>query len=165
LGKYGLPIDISALEIFLYLYILTTMKQKIIVYTDGGARGNPGSAGAGAYITDGAGKKLKEISVFLGHQTNNWAEYEAVALGLMGIKKLFGAQTKSLDVEVRLDSELVARQLSNIYQIKEETLFSQYIKVHNILVKDFSHVLFVHVPREKNKDADRLANDAMDRGQ
>jgi ribonuclease HI len=139
--------------------------QKIIMYTDGGARGNPGPAGAGAFITDESGNVLKEISAFLGHQTNNWAEYEAVALGLAGIKKLFGTKTKSLEVEVRLDSELIARQLSNIYQIKEETLFGQYIKVHNLLVKDFSHVVFVHVPREKNKDADRLANEAMDRGQ
>ncbi len=135
------------------------------MYTDGGARGNPGPAGAGAFIIDADGKVLKEISAFLGHRTNNWAEYEAVALGLAGIKKLFGTKTKSLDVEVRLDSELIARQLSNIYQIKEETLFGQYIKVHNLLVKDFSHVVFVHVPREKNKDADRLANEAMDRGQ
>lgn len=135
------------------------------MYTDGGARGNPGPAGAGAFITDESGKVLKEVSVFLGHRTNNWAEYEAVVLGLGGIKKLFGAKTKSLEVEVRLDSELIARQLSNIYQIKEETLFGQYIKVHNLLVKDFPHVVFVHVPREKNKDADRLANEAMDRGQ
>ncbi len=137
--------------------------KKIIVYTDGGARGNPGPAGAGAFITDETGAMLKEVSSFLGHRTNNWAEYEAVALGLTEIKKMFGATTKTMTIEVRLDSELIARQLSNIYQIKEESLFPQYIKVHNLIVQHFPHLSFVHVPREKNKNADRLANDAMDR--
>lgn len=137
--------------------------KKIIIFTDGGARGNPGPAGAGAYIIDETGAVLKEVSVFLGHQTNNWAEYEAVALGLAAVKKLFGGG-KELEVEIKLDSELIARQLTGKYQIKEETLFPQFIKVHNMLVKNFPNVTFTHVPREKNKEADRLANLAMDNG-
>ncbi len=133
------------------------------MYTDGGARGNPGPAGAGAYIVGADGKPLKEISKFLGHRSNNWAEYEAVIIGFEALKKLFGAQKlKSLHVEVKLDSELIARQLRGEYQIKEETLFPQYIKAHNFLVKDIPHVTFTHIPREKNKEADRLANEAMD---
>jgi len=139
--------------------------KKIIIYTDGGARGNPGPAGAGAFITDSDGSVLKEASKYLGKQTNNYAEYEAVILGLESAKKLFpkGA-TKNIEIEVRMDSELVKKQLSGEYQIKEETLFPQFIKIWNMRVKDFPHVIFTHVRREKNKDADRLANDAMDEG-
>ena len=134
-----------------------------IVFTDGGARGNPGPAGAGAVIFDKDGETLKEVSRFLGERTNNWAEYEAVILGLESLKKIVGKEKrKNISVEVKLDSELIARQLSGIYQIKEETLFSQYIKVHNMRVKEFPNISFTHIPREKNKEADRLANIAMD---
>ncbi len=138
--------------------------QTIIVYTDGGARGNPGPAGAGALIIGADGKILKEVSKFLGRQTNNFAEYQAVIEALEALKKVLGmAKWKETRVEIHMDSELVARQLSGIYQIKEPTLFPQYIKIHNLRVKDFPHVTFTHVPREKNKGADKLANDAMDR--
>jgi ribonuclease HI len=138
--------------------------KKIIMYTDGGARGNPGPAGAGAYITDEKGKVLKEISQFLGHRTNNWAEYEAVILGLEALKKMFGAVAlKQIRVEVRMDSELVARQLNHKYQVKEPSLFPQFIKVNNLEVSVVPNVVFTHVPRELNKEADRLANVAMDR--
>ncbi|HEY4502494.1 MAG TPA: ribonuclease HI family protein [Candidatus Paceibacterota bacterium] len=136
----------------------------VTVFTDGGARGNPGPAGAGAVVLDAKGQVVARVSQFLGHQTNNWAEYEAVALGLVAIKKQFGAKTKTMTIVVKLDSELVTRQLSGSYQIKEKTLFPQYIKIHNMIVKDFPHITFVHVRREFNKDADRLANNAMDKG-
>lgn len=136
-----------------------------IIYTDGGARGNPGPAGAGAYITDGEGKMLAQVSKFLGHATNNFAEYEAVVIGLEAVKKLVPEkQRKTARLEVRMDSELIQRQLTRVYQIKEETLFGQFIKVHNMMVKDFPHITFTHIPREKNREADRLANEAMDKG-
>lgn len=139
------------------------MNQHITIYTDGGARGNPGPAGAGAIIIDEYGRTLKEISKFLGKQTNNWAEYEAVILSLQTLKKLIKKESrKKLSIEVKLDSELVARQMSGIYQIKEETLFPQFIKIHNLRVTDFPNIVFTHIPREKNKEADRLANEAMD---
>lgn len=135
----------------------------IIAYTDGGARGNPGPAGSGAYITDDAGKPLKKAHKALGHATNNFAEYTAVILALETIKKMVPeAKRKALPIEVRMDSELVCRQLSGIYQIKEETLWPLYIKIHNMLVADFHHVSFKHIPREMNKDADELSNVAMD---
>ncbi len=137
--------------------------KKIIIYTDGGARGNPGPAGAGAVVTDEKGSVLKEISEFLGVRTNNWAEYEAIILGLQAVKKLFGKEKlKDMEVEVKTDSELVARQLSGKYQIKEETLFPQFIKVWNIKVADIPNLTFTHIPREKNKKADELANRAME---
>lgn len=136
-----------------------------ITYTDGGARGNPGPAGAGAVITDAEGTVLKEVSKFLGIQTNNFAEYEAVACALEELKKIVPKpKRKEVHVEMRMDSELIARQLSGRYQIKEPSLFPQFIRVHNLIVSEFPHVTFTHVRREKNAHADRLANEAMDRG-
>ncbi|MEK7106916.1 MAG: ribonuclease HI family protein [Patescibacteria group bacterium] len=131
--------------------------HKIIIYTDGGARNNPGPAGAGAVIVDGT--KRFELKKFLGNQTNNWAEYEAVALALMEAKKRGFAKR---EIEVRLDSQLVAEQLSNNYQVKEATLWPQYMKVHNLLVAHFPGAIFTYIPREKNKEADRLVNEAID---
>lgn len=139
--------------------------QKYIIYTDGGSRGNPGPSGAGAVILDENESVLKEITKYTGEQTNNFAEYEAIIIGLQGLKKLVPeAKRKNVEVEIRMDSELIQRQLSNIYQIKVENLFGQYIAVHNIQVKDFPNITFVHVRREQNKHADKLANDAMDSG-
>lgn len=140
------------------------MLKHIRLHTDGGARGNPGPAGCGAVVYDDKGKTIKEASLSLGHKTNNYAEYSAVILGLETISKHFGkAQCKNLSVEVRMDSELICKQLNGEYQIKEESLFPLFIKVHNLLVSTFPNVSFMHVPREENKHADRLANEAMDR--
>lgn len=133
---------------------------EVIIYTDGGARGNPGPAAAGAVILYDA--KKVGVNKFLGRQTNNWAEYEAVALAFTEAKKR-GLAGRS--VEVRLDSQLVAEQLSNNYQVKEETLWPQYMKVHNLLVAHFSNTKFTYIPREQNKEADRLVNEAIDEAQ
>jgi len=138
--------------------------KTVTLQTDGGARGNPGPAGAGAVVYDEKGTTLKEASEYLGEKTNNYAEYAAVVLGLEMIAKHFGkSQCKDLDVQVKLDSELVCKQLNGEYQLKEETLFGLYIKIHNLRVSTFPHVSFTHVPRAENKHADRLANEAMDR--
>jgi len=138
------------------------VKDKIVIFTDGGSRGNPGPAGAGAVILDHQGKELKTVSKFLGLQTNNWAEYEAVALALEAVQKMFGKYLLEMEVLVQMDSQLVQRQLANVYQIKEATLFSQYIKIHNLLIKYFRKIEFVYIPREENQRADELANQAMD---
>lgn len=140
------------------------MKADYIIYTDGGARGNPGIAGAGVFITNGEGKVLKEIARPLGKQTNNFAEYSAVLIGFEEMKKIVPKpRRKNTQLEFRMDSELIQRQLSNQYQIKEETLFPFYIKIHNLMVAEFPLVTFNHVRREKNLDADRLSNEAMDK--
>lgn len=132
---------------------------KIILYTDGGARGNPGPAGAGA-IGYNDNKKIFEISKYLGdNRTNNWAEYEALVLALTEAKK-HGLAEK--EIEIRMDSELIVRQMNGEYQVKEETLWPQYMKVHNLLVAHFPRATFVHVRREQNKEADRLVNEAID---
>ena len=139
------------------------MEKKIIIYTDGGARGNPGIAGAGAYITDESNSEIKRISQPLGVRTNNWAEYEAIILGLSTVKKILGKNaTKETEIEVRSDSELVVKQLNGEYQIKEESLFSQFIKIWNMKVAVFGTITFTHIRRELNKEADKLANEAMD---
>jgi len=136
--------------------------EKIIIYTDGGSRGNPGSSGIGVFIADEKGKMIKEYSHFLGIKTNNEAEYEAVIFGLQKIKFLLGKEKiKSADIEVRMDSELVARQLGGIYKIENEKLAPLFLKIWNMKM-DFGKIVFKHIPREQNKEADRLANEAMD---
>ena len=140
--------------------------MKYIIYTDGGSRGNPGPSGAGAVIFDENKNVLKEVTKYTGEQTNNFAEYEAVIIGLEGLKKVVPEkERREAEVEVRMDSELIQKQLTNEYQVKVENLFTQYIRAHNILVKDFRNVTFTHIPREKNAHADRLANEAMDKGE
>lgn len=135
--------------------------EKIIIYTDGGARRNPGPAAIGVVIQDEAGRTLKNYGQTIGEATNNEAEYQAVVFALQKAKALFGKKkTREIAVEVRLDSELVARQLAGEYKIEEERLFPRFIKVWNLKM-DFSRVSFVHVPREKNKEADRLVNEAL----
>lgn len=134
--------------------------ERVLIYTDGGARNNPGPAGAGVVILDG--EKRKEFKKYLGERTNNWAEYEAVAIALQEAKKL-GLSKR--EVEVRMDSELIQRQLINQYQVKEETLWPQYMKVHNLIVANFPSITFVHVPRAENAEADLLVNEAIDAAQ
>lgn len=138
--------------------------EKVVVYTDGGARGNPGPAGAGIVVTDEKRNVLKEISEFLGNGTNNFAEYQAVLMALQMLKQMYGKKTKEMQFEVKLDSELVAKQLNNEYQIKEPGLVPQFIEIHNMRVASFPNISFTHVRREDNKDADKLANAAMDQG-
>ena len=129
----------------------------IVIYTDGGARNNPGPAGVGVVIIDG--EKKVELKKYIGERTNNWAEDEAIIFALTEAKKRGFA---GREIEVRMDSELIQRQLTNEYQVKEETLWPQYIKVHNLLVAHFPHITFVHIPRAQNAEADRLVNEAID---
>ena len=136
--------------------------EKIIAYTDGGARGNPGPAGIGVHIVDEKGKVLKEVKKFIGNSTNNFAEYQAVATALETLKKTYGKKTKDMKVELRMDSELVKKQLNHEYQIKEPGLVPLFIEIHNLRVSSFPNLTLTHVRREKNKEADRLVNEAID---
>ena len=139
---------------------------KIIIYTDGGARGNPGPAGAGAVIYEGdpsntsrQAKKIAEVKQFVGEkQTNNWAEYEAVVIALGRAIEL---GYLGRDVELRLDSQLVVEQLKGNWKIKEPTLKPQVARARRLL-GSFGTVKFTYIPREENKDADRLVNEAID---
>lgn len=138
--------------------------KKVVAYTDGGSRGNPGPAGIGVHIVDGEGNTLKEVSAFIGNSTNNFAEYQGVITALNTLKALYGKKTKEMEFELRMDSELVKKQLNGEYQIKEPGLVPMFIEIHNIRVSSFPKLTLTHVRREQNKEADRLANEAMDRG-
>ncbi len=136
--------------------------EKLIIYTDGGSRGNPGPAALGVYITDGKGNKIKEYGEKLGIKTNNEAEYQAVIFALKKVKQIFGKEkTKKMEINFRMDSEFVMKQLNGFYRIEEERMFPLFIAVWNLKM-DFAKVTFSHVPREKNKEADRLVNKALD---
>lgn len=136
--------------------------ETIIAYTDGGARGNPGPAAAGVFITDSTGEKIREVKESLGNGTNNFAEYYGVMLALQTLKQLYGKKTKVMAFEIRLDSELVKKQLNNEYQIKEPGLVPMFIEIHNLRVANFPNLTLTHVRRELNKEADRLVNEALD---
>lgn len=135
--------------------------QNLIIYTDGGSRGNPGPAAVGIVFEDEKGNLIKKYGEQIGEKTNNEAEYEAVIFALKKARHLFGKKnTKNMKVEIRMDSELVASQLSGKYKIETEKLFPLFIKIHNLKM-DFKEIIFKHIPREKNKEADRLLNQAL----
>jgi len=135
------------------------------LYADGGSRGNPGKAGAGAVVFDVTGKRIVEVADYLGIATNNVAEYEAVLRGLVKLRDEYPADFfKSTDLLIRMDSKLVIEQLKGNYKVKHPNLAPRFFEVKNIIARSFPNVCFEHVPREKNKDADALANKAMDRG-
>jgi ribonuclease HI len=140
-------------------------QEKIIVHTDGGSRGNPGPAAIGVVIQDSRGNPMKTYGKTVGVRTNNEAEYEAVVFALLKVKALVGGvRAKKVFLDVFMDSELVKRQLSGEYKIEQERLFPLFIKIWNLRI-DFGSVLFNHIPREKNKEADRLVNEALDKEQ
>ena len=141
------------------------MSDKIIVYTDGGSRGNPGPAAIGVVIYDGTGHLLKSYGKAIGIATNNEAEYGAVIFALQKVKALLGGEKiKKIQCEVRMDSELVCRQLNGGYKIEQERLFPLFIKIWNLRI-DFGPLQFIHVPREQNREADAQVNQALDREQ
>lgn len=137
--------------------------EKLVIYTDGGSRGNPGPAAIGAVITNQRGDTIKKYSQAIGQATNNEAEYQAAIFALKKIKALFGKKkAKGMSVEVRMDSELVASQLNHQYKIQEESLQSLFLKVWNLML-DFKKVKFVAISRTENRGADHLVNQALDK--
>lgn len=130
--------------------------ERVRVYSDGAARGNPGLSGAGAVLVEPNGQVVDRIGKFLGVQTNNYAEYMGLLLGLRRAQAL-----GVTEVEVFADSELMIRQLGGRYQVKSPTLRPLYEEAVKLL-KDFSRVKLVHVPREMNKAADEMSNRAID---
>ena len=142
------------------------MKEKIsgdlVVYTDGGSRGNPGPAALGVVICDKKGNLIKSYGETLGVKTNNEAEYSAVIFALKKIKALAGGKAAAeMRIEVRADSELLVKQLNHEYKIESESVIPLFIKVWNATL-DFKEVRFTHIPREKNREADRMVNRALD---
>lgn len=132
------------------------MAVKAIIYTDGGSRGNPGPSALGVVIIDENGKILKEYSHYLGKVTNNQAEYEAVIFALEKAKQL-----RIKEIELRVDSELIGRQLLGEYKIKDPDLQPLFIRAWNLRL-DYDKIDIKIIPREHNKKADKLVNRELD---
>jgi len=130
--------------------------RKVRVASDGAARGNPGPAGAGAVLWDEQGRVLERLGKYLGRQTNNVAEYQALLLGVRRAQEL-GAE----ELEVVADSELMIRQLSGSYQVRAPALRELHSEALSLL-KAFRKVKLVHVPRAQNAEADEMSNRAID---
>ncbi|MEA2110286.1 MAG: ribonuclease HI family protein [Pseudomonadota bacterium] len=130
--------------------------KTVILYTDGASRGNPGLAGAGFLILDETSTLLDEGKLFLGERTNNEAEYDALIAGLK-LARRSGCQ----EVEVRADSQLMIRQLTGQYRVKNKRLIPLVLEVKK-LAAAFAKVTYHHVPRADNARADKLANQAID---
>jgi len=134
--------------------------RRLVVETDGGSRGNPGPAGYGAVVRDAAtGEVLAELSDFLGHATNNVAEYSGLIAGL----RAAAALAPGADVDVRMDSKLVVEQMSGRWQIKHPGMRPLAAQARQA-VQSLGRVTYTWVPRSRNTHADRLANEAMDAG-
>ena len=131
--------------------------MKLTIYTDGGARGNPGPAAIGVVIKNKTGKILVSYGEYLGEQTNNYAEYWAL---ISGLKK--AALLEADEVECILDSELVVKQMKREYKVKEPTLQKLFVAAYNAAGK-FKKITFTHIAREKNKEADKLVNETLDK--
>jgi ribonuclease HI len=137
--------------------------KKITIYIDGGSRGNPGPAGIGIAFCNEKGQCFKKYSEYLGENiTNNEAEYQALIFALKKFKALFGKElAKNTDIEIKSDSELLIKQVRGEYKILEPKIQSLFITVWNLRI-DFKKIKFTLIPREKNKEADALANEALD---
>lgn len=135
---------------------MTASKNEWLLMVDGAARGNPGEAGCGAVICDESGGVVKELSRYLGRTTNNVAEYEALLMGLEALVHMGGK-----NVRVQSDSQLLVRQINGEYRVKDEKLKVLFQRAIGLL-RRFESYRILHVPRELNKLADRLANRGID---
>jgi ribonuclease HI len=137
--------------------------MQFTIFADGGARGNPGPAGSGAVVKDQDGTVIIKVSEFLGHTTNNVAEYTGILRALEQLGNRLGSDASSADITIKMDSMLVVKQMNGEYRIKHPNLIPLASRVKE-LSRQFGSVSFSHVYREQNKEADKLANEAMDRG-
>ncbi len=130
--------------------------KHLTIYTDGGARGNPGPAAIGVVVGS------KKYGEYIGETTNNIAEYKALVFALKKAKALLGKKkAKETEVACYMDSELLMKQLTGQYKIEDEDLQPLWLEIWNLKL-DFKKVEFHHIPREKNKEADRMVNKALD---
>jgi len=139
------------------------MIKKFIVYTDGGARGNPGPAAIGVYIVDSEGKEILRKSKQIGKATNNIAEYRAVIEALKWIKENFPPTLKINDdnFQFYLDSSLVVNQLNGIFKVKQKHLRELLLQIRGLEQEIGGKILYNFIPREKNKTADFLVNNSF----
>lgn len=131
-------------------------KNSITFFTDGGSRGNPGPSASGVWSPD-----IGEFKRYLGIATNNQAEYTAIVMAMEEAVKYQEKHPHITEVQFFMDSELAVKQLNREYRVKDPTLQKLFVQVWNLTLK-FKKVTFTHVRREKNKEADRLVNEALD---
>lgn len=130
--------------------------MRVRVFTDGGARGNPGPAGFGVVIQDAQGKVIESFGEYIGETTNNQAEYRGMIAALERAKAL-GAT----EVEAFADSEILVKQLHRVYRVKNAGLAPLFVKIWN-LAQSFTRCTFAHVRRERNREADAMVNATID---
>ena len=136
----------------------TPPAHHLIAHSDGGARGNPGPAGYGVVIKDETGKKVAALSEYLGHQTNNFAEYQGLIAALE-----YAVKTGPKALKLISDSELLVRQIKGIYKVKNAVLQDLHARAKE-LIAQLDWFSIGHAFREQNQEADHLANAAMDKG-
>lgn len=130
--------------------------DKLIFYIDGASQGNPGPSGIGVVVCDASGNVLENVSEYLGENTNNFAEYNALIYALQE-----GLVRKANSITINTDSELLVKQLNGEYKVKDETLKRLYSQAQRLL-KGYSQVQVNHINRTENKGADKLATKAVD---
>lgn len=135
--------------------------ESIIVYSGGRSQGDPGPTAVGVYITTAEGELVHEVKAAIGNATNTFAEYYAVMLALQTLSGLYGAATPGMQFEIRLDSEVVKKQLSAESQINEPGLVPMFIEIHNMRVSSFPHVSFTNIAPDQNKEVVRLVREAF----
>ncbi len=137
--------------------------KKLIINIDGGSRGNPGPGAIGIVMLDDKENILKEYADYIGKVTNNQAEYKALIFALKKTKALFGKEKiKELPVEIRSDSELLINQVNGKYKIKEKEIKNLFLDFWNEKI-DFGNLKFIQIDREKNKLADKLVNEVLNK--
>src|SRR5512135_2391404 len=132
--------------------------EYLVAHIDGGARGNPGPAGYGVVLEDQNGRRVAGLSQYLGHRTNNYAEYSGLLAALQ-----YALEHGPKALKVISDSELMVRQIKGVYKVRNAALQELYQKAHQMM-RQLQWFEIGHVLRESNREADRLANEAMDRG-
>ena len=130
--------------------------MRLLIHIDGGARGNPGEAGFGVHVSDPEGGDIAGLYGYLGTQTNNIAEYAALIAALR-----YAIAAGAASVLIRSDSELLVRQIQGVYRVKNAGLLPMFEAAKRLMAR-LPEVTLEHVPRARNREADRLANEAMD---
>ncbi len=138
------------------------LMDKIIAYTAGVAKGNPGPVAAAVYITTAKGELLKEAKEFLGNGNSKFAEYYGVMLALQTLVSLYAEKTKDMEFAINLTSEWVKQQLNSETPITEPGLVPMFIEIHNMRVASFPNLTFTLISQKQNKAAERLVDEALE---
>lgn len=134
----------------------------LVIHTDGGARGNPGPAASAFVVFDQSKKEIYKSGKYLGHATNNVAEYSAVVLALEWVKSI-ASENRATRINFLIDSQLVVNQLNGIFKVKDSKLRNFVMEVHSLQNEITSTIAFHAIPREQNKEADLLVNEILDK--